>query len=151
MYRKSVLTRRLIIWRTLKLIFCQINGDLLSWLISVICKRFIYPLYLHGRDFIKLTLNLLYFLNGILYLLSIFIFRESKMRINLKLVSQRNRAWSDCMIDVQTGLALHWWQRLITLGSSKIRVNVVKTESFYFKDPCYIDAGANDTDVSVTF
>ena len=43
--------------------------------------------------------------------------------VNLKLVSQQNRAWSDCT-DVQTGLALYRWQRLITFDSSRIRVNV---------------------------
>ena len=41
---------------------------------------------------------------------------------NLKLVSQQYRAWSDCT-DVQAGLALYCWQKLITLGSSRIRVN----------------------------
>ena len=41
----------------------------------------------------------------------------------LKLVSQQYRAWSDCT-EVQAGLALYWWQRLIASGSSRIRVNV---------------------------
>ena len=36
---------------------------------------------------------------------------------NLKLVSQQYRAWSDCTD------ALYWWQRLITLGVGRIRVN----------------------------
>ena len=40
---------------------------------------------------------------------------------NLKLASQQYRAWSVCM-DVQAGLALYWWQRLITLSTSRIRV-----------------------------
>ena len=40
-----------------------------------------------------------------------------------KLVSQQYRAWSDCT-DVQAGLALYWWQRLITFGFNRIRVNV---------------------------
>ena len=40
---------------------------------------------------------------------------------SLKLVSQQNRAWSDCT-DVQAGLALFWWPRLITFGFSRIRV-----------------------------
>ena len=34
---------------------------------------------------------------------------------NFKLVSQQYRAWSDCT-EVQAGLALYWWQRLITFG-----------------------------------
>ena len=38
------------------------------------------------------------------------------------LVSQQYRAWSVYM-DVQAGLAVYWWQRLITFGSSWIRVN----------------------------
>ena len=46
--------------------------------------------------------------------LSIYHFRDIKMSI-WKLVSHQYRAWSDC-IDVQAGLALYWWQRLITFG-----------------------------------
>ena len=34
---------------------------------------------------------------------------------NLKLISQQYRAWSD--------LALYWWQRSITFGVGRIRVN----------------------------
>jgi hypothetical protein len=34
---------------------------------------------------------------------------------------QKYRAWSDCT-DVQVGLALNWWQRFITFGSSRARV-----------------------------
>ena len=41
---------------------------------------------------------------------------------NLKLVSQQYRTWSDCT-DVQAGLALYWWQRLLTFSVSRIRVN----------------------------
>ena len=40
---------------------------------------------------------------------------------NIKTRSQQYGAWSDCM-DVQAGLALYRWQRLITIGSSRIRV-----------------------------
>ena len=39
------------------------------------------------------------------------------------MVSQQYRVWSDCT-DVQAGLALYWWQRLITFGVSRIRVEV---------------------------
>ena len=41
---------------------------------------------------------------------------------NLKMVSQQYRAWTDCT-NVPAGLALYWWQRLITFGSSRLRVN----------------------------
>ena len=72
----------------------------------------------------KLILNPLNFLNGIIHLplleLSIIIFGIHDE--NLKLVSQQYRALPDCM-DVQAGLALYWWQRLITLSSSRVRVN----------------------------
>ena len=40
----------------------------------------------------------------------------------LKLGSQQYRAWSDST-DMQAGLTLYWWQRLITSGSSRVRVN----------------------------
>ena len=43
---------------------------------------------------------------------------------NLKLVSHQYRAWSDCT-DVQPGLALYWWQRQITIGVDRIRVNKI--------------------------
>ena len=39
------------------------------------------------------------------------------------MVSQHYRAWSDCR-DVQSGLAQYCWQRLISFGSSRIRVNI---------------------------
>ena len=42
---------------------------------------------------------------------------------NLKLVSQQYRAWSDCM-DVQAGLALYWWQKLITFSFCRRRVKL---------------------------
>ena len=41
---------------------------------------------------------------------------------NLKIVSQNYRAWPD-WTHVQADLALYWWQRLITFGSSRIRYN----------------------------
>ena len=41
----------------------------------------------------------------------------------LKLVSQQIRAWSD-YTDVQAGLALYWWQRLIIFGVGRIRVKL---------------------------
>ena len=41
----------------------------------------------------------------------------------MTLVSQQYRAWSDCTV-VLVGLALRWWQRLITFGSSRIRINM---------------------------
>ena len=40
---------------------------------------------------------------------------------NLKMVSQQYRAWLDCT-DVQAGLALYWWESLITFGVGRIRV-----------------------------
>ena len=72
-----------------------------------------------------LTLFLMNFLNGVIHVpyleLSIIILRDIKVR-TWKLVSQQYRAWSDCM-DLQAGLALYW-QRLITFGSGRIRVNL---------------------------
>ena len=44
----------------------------------------------------------------------------------MMLVGQQFRVWSDCT-DVQAELTLNWWQRLITFGSSKIRVNINST------------------------
>ena len=40
---------------------------------------------------------------------------------NMKMLSQQYGAWSDST-DVQSGLALYWWQRLITFGVGRIRV-----------------------------
>ena len=54
-----------------------------------------------------------------IFRLSVIILEISKW--NFKLASQQCRAWTDCM-DVQAGLALYWLQRLITFGSSRIRV-----------------------------
>ena len=75
-----------------------------------------------------LTLNLLNLFNSIIHLqlpeLSIIIFRHIKIE-NLMLVSQQKRAWSDCT-DVQAGLTVYWWQRLITFGFGRIRVNYQK-------------------------
>ena len=80
-----------------------------------------------------LTLNPLYFLNGIIHLafleLSIIIFRDIKDKtrswsaniLEPGQTAQMYRAWSDCM-DVQPVLALYWWQRLITFSSIRIRV-----------------------------
>ena len=48
-------------------------------------------------------------------------FRDIKMRTE-KFVSQQYRGWLDCT-DVQAGLTLYWWHRLITFGCSRIRVN----------------------------
>ena len=42
---------------------------------------------------------------------------------NMKMVSQQYRAWSDCT-DVQVGLALYWWQRLLIIGVGRIRVKI---------------------------
>ena len=75
---------------------------------------------------INLTHNLLNLLNEIIHLpfleLFIIIFWGAYQDENLKLIFQQYRAWSD-QTDVQTGLALYWWQRLIwLLRSSRIRV-----------------------------
>ena len=43
---------------------------------------------------------------------------------NLNLVSQQYTAWPDCT-DVQAGLAIYWWQRLIIFVVVRIRVNMV--------------------------
>ena len=76
-----------------------------------------------------LTLTMPNSLNRIIHIpflaLSNIIFRDIKMKTLklVKLVSQQYRAWSDCM-DVQDGLALYWWQRLITFSSGRIRVKI---------------------------
>ena len=54
--------------------------------------------------------------------LSIIIFRDIKMRI-------WNLPASSIEPDVQAGLALYWWQWLITVSSSRIRVK--KYHSYY--------------------
>ena len=46
-----------------------------------------------------------------------------QMRI-WKLVSQQNRAWSDCT-NGRLAWLLYWWQRLITIVSSSIKVNTL--------------------------
>ena len=53
------------------------------------------------------------------------------------LVSQQYRAWSDCTV-VQAGQALYWWQRLITFGVGRKRINPypANTESIQYIDPC---------------
>ena len=43
---------------------------------------------------------------------------------NLKFVSQECRALSDCM-DMQAGLDLYWWKRLITSGCRSILMNIL--------------------------
>ena len=57
------------------------------------------------------------FLNGIIHLTFFgsvhYQFTRDIKDENLKLVNQQDRAWSDC---AQAGLALYWWQRLITFG-----------------------------------
>ena len=60
-----------------------------------------------------------YFLNGIIRLpfleLYIVIFRD---------VNMKTRRWS--AKSIESGLALYWWQRLITFGVCRIRVNIHK-------------------------
>ena len=79
----------------------------------------------HNEQVIK-TFNLLNFLkfNGITHLifleLSIFVFRDIKIKTwSWSANRSYDRAWSD----VQAGLAIYWWQRLITFDSGWIRVN----------------------------
>ena len=48
-------------------------------------------------------------------------FMDIKIRTH-RLVSHQYRVWSDCTY-AQAGLALYWWQMLITFGSGRIRVN----------------------------
>ena len=82
--------------------------------IWVTCRLF----WIYGRKKV-LTLNLLNFLNWIIR----FPFLELSI-INLKFVSQQYTSWSDCT-DVQAGVALYLWQKLITYGFSRIRVNII--------------------------
>ena len=81
----------------------------------------------------SLTLNLLNFFKRTINLsvldLSITIYGDIKM--SLILASQQYRAWSDCT-DVQTGLALYWWQSLITFASRrKKRVHKFKESAVF--------------------
>ena len=73
-----------------------------------------------------LTLTLLNFLNGMVRLqfleMSIIILGITRWEFSL---SANSRAWSHCM-DVH----LYWLQRLITFGSSRLRVNKVFTKVF---------------------
>ena len=74
-------------------------------------------------ELLKLPVNLLNFLNGIIHLpvleLCIIIVQEYQ---DEKLVSQQYKILSDCTA-VQADLALCWWPKLITFGSSRIRVD----------------------------
>ena len=45
------------------------------------------------------------------------------------------KAWSDCK-DVQAGLALYWWQRLISFGVGRVRVNFI--HSFIHSFPSFL-------------
>ena len=66
------------------------------------------------------------------------------MRI-FKLVSQQYRAWSDCT-HVQAGLALYWWQRLITFASSRLKAkanslslySIISLSLFYLQNDWHI-------------
>ena len=46
----------------------------------------------------------------------------SELEFLIFYISQQYRAWSDCT-EVQAGLALYWWQRLLTFCVGRIRVN----------------------------
>ena len=70
----------------------------------------------HSHTHVSLTLILQNFLNGIIHLLFLGLHVHYQNDGKQKLVSQQDRAWSDCM-DEQAGLALQWWQRLIIFGS----------------------------------
>ena len=72
-----------------------------------------------------ITLNLLNFLNRIIHLsllemlgVSIIIFRDIRMKLEVD-EPTLYRTWSD-YTNIQAGLALYWWQRLITFGSSRV-------------------------------
>ena len=103
------------------------NICIITQLVQNLCNYLAWYGGKHLQKYGGLTLNLLNFLNGIIHLtcvhlalqLSIIIFRDIKMR-TWKLVYQQYKAWSDCQ-DVQAGLALCWWQRLIIFGSIRIR------------------------------
>ena len=56
--------------------------------------------------------------------LSIDNFKDIKTKIRSCSDNSKCRTLSDCK-EVQAGLALYWWQRLITFSSSKIRVKVI--------------------------
>ena len=73
-----------------------------------------------------LTLNLLNFLNEIINLP----FWNSPLSV-LE-IEVNSIVWSDCT-DVHAGLALCWWQRLITFGSSRIRVNMMWNFQMHIK------------------
>ena len=84
-------------------------------------------IYTFSTLFKTLTLSLLNSLNGIIYLpflkLSIISFRDIKMRTWSLPANRIEPGLSDCT-DIQAGLVLYWWQRLITFDSSRIRLKV---------------------------
>ena len=57
---------------------------------------------------------------------------------NLKLVSQQFRDWLGCT-DVQAGLALYWWQKLITFGVGRIKVKGFSPPNRHYKELKTID------------
>ena len=95
-------------------IFSKLNLDFFFKIMWRISGNF---LFLNPAEFLKL-----YYLTSIFGTVH-YHFRNMYQDVNLKLVNQHFRAWSES-IYVQTGLAIYWWQRLITIGSSRtIRVN----------------------------
>ena len=52
---------------------------------------------------------------------------EGVYSVHLKMhIKMRTWRWSANSIDMEAGLALYWWQRLITFSSRRIRVNFSK-------------------------
>ena len=65
-----------------------------------------------------LTFSLLKFLKRLVHLLSILgLLRDFDE--NMSVASKWYRAWLDCM-DVQAGLALYWWQRLLLVEAGLV-------------------------------
>ena len=80
-----------------------------------------------------LTLNLPNFLNGLVHFpilncpLSFLGYQDE----NLKMVSHRYRAWSECT-DVQAGLAVYWWHSLVFTSMSAVFLSTSNYISLYF-------------------
>jgi hypothetical protein len=57
---------------------------------------------------------------------------EWKSKVGKPKVYRVYRAWYDCTV-LQAGLALYWWQRLVSFGSSRLRFDPV----VFFTNDCF--------------
>jgi hypothetical protein len=87
-------------------------------------KKIIWQFVLYGNFYRRFWKSLTWLMICCWFLC--FEFWDSKFRdFNIKIQEfskvKQFRAWSNC-IYVQTGLALYWWQRLITFNASRLNV-----------------------------